>query len=164
MNSIGANRSWVIASIVICLSLALLFFALSCKSDTAETTGQDPEIRKKLEERTQNLRRLEFAIEDSKTILSSIKEGFSKSAYGDIVEHAEEISKKAQSMRQYTINLEGAEYTLLNRDIKNLQHSAHELEENAQARQHAETHHSAQMVEEALETLKEDLRSAQRKY
>ena len=163
MNSIGANRSWVIVSIGICLSLALLFLALSCKGDTAETTRQDAEIRKKLEERTQNLRRLEFAVEDSETILSSIKEGFSKSEYGDIAEHAEEISKKAQSMRQYTINLEGAEYTLLNRDIKNLQHSAHELEEKAQVRQHAETHHSAQMVEEALETLKEDLRSAQRK-
>lgn len=143
MNSIGANRSWVIASIGICLSLALLFLALSCKSDT-----------------TENLRKLEFAVEDSETILSSIKEGFSKNEYGDIAEHAEEISKIAQSMRQYTINLEGAEYTLLNRDIKNLQHSAHELEEKAQVRQHAETHHSAQMVEEAL-TLKEDLRSAQ---
>ncbi|MCH8028664.1 MAG: hypothetical protein IH874_01875 [Candidatus Dadabacteria bacterium] len=163
MNSTGVNRSWVIGSIGICLSLALLFLALSCKNETAESTREDAEIRKKLEERTRNLRKLEFAVEDSETILSSIKEGFSKNAYGDIAEHAEEISKKAQSMRQYTIDLEGAEYTLLNRDIRNLQHSAHELEEKAQARQHAEAHHSAQMVEEALETLKEDLRSAQRK-
>jgi len=163
MNSTGTNRSWLIGSIRICLSLALLLSALGCKSDTVESTREDAEHRKEREERVLNLRKLEFAVEDSETILSSIKEGLSTNAFGDLEEHAEEISKKAQSMRQYTINLEGAEYTLLNRDIKNLQHSAHELEERARSRKHAETYHSAQMVEEALETLEEDLRSAQRK-
>ena len=105
------------------------------------------------------IREIAMHLEDAMVVFTSIKEAFRAPDLDDVAEHAAEIVLLAQEMRKSAIDLEGAFYRLVTRDIRDIQHSAHELEDAAEARDHDEAHHAADNLDTALQALREDLQS-----
>lgn len=103
------------------------------------------------------INQLNIYVEDANQISRSVQEAFARSGYADIANHAEELEKLAQNIRQATVDLPPEESRIIRILVGSLQHSAHELQGAASSKDHEHAHHAFEGFEEQLDTIEKEI-------
>ena len=146
------------------LIAAAIYFGLTntqSQSSPPVTTVLQPEQRQVEEEDAdispKVLNMLNAHIEDIRTTLIAVDESFKGNNYQDIAMHAANMERLVQLIRQVATDLPTSSFRLINRDLREIQHGMHELEEAALEQKHESAHHSYDTVLRFLDSLEEDI-------
>lgn len=129
-------------------------------TSTMEKTQIANEIRRQEDDRRRietAINQIEIYVEDANQVSRSVAEAFTKTAYADISYRAEELEKLAQNIRQATVDLPPDKSRIIRILVSPVQHSAHELQDAANARDHKDAHHAFESLKEQLDTLDEEI-------
>lgn len=146
---------WAILAGSVVIAIALFFGLRSINSDKATPPPPYPDTHQRDTEIALNM--MDALLTDAKVIYQSIEENFRKNDYHDIAKHAAEIEKLAQEIRKAAVVLTSGEFKLIKRDISEIQHTAHELQEAAEMNKHEDAHHSGDTLKRYLDILEKDL-------
>ena len=140
---------------IIVLNLGLigaLSLAVGCeKSGTAPPPPPPPDC-----DASRAIRVMEVNIDEVRQQTRAIEEAVARNGYGDVGGHADRIVELTSAIRLASVDLRSdADMDYVREQLDRIQHSAHELEEEAGRRSHDGTHHALENLDVELDRLKD---------